>query len=219
MTTRILFLTALLMASELRAQELTPAEFADSVEAGTIEAVELFDRGCPSDSAWADSALVEVEGRAEADPSTRMSLARAISARIADCSQADQDHAEDWVMGWVEGEYADPDAWYFHRDTVPMKRYLDVLGEEHHATYYLVNALAPFAAADSIQATLRKIACDIRLPHGIREGANGHLLTDRLAWITPPYTPRGWGLSIPPLRLEGGSETPKCEGYEPPEGE
>ena len=218
MTNRILTLTAAVLAAPLSGQELPadPGDFADLVAEGSVPASKLFDRGCPSESEWSGAALEALEARAETDMATRRSLARAVG-RIADCPEADRARMRDWVVGWVNTVWVDPDAprWTSDFDVnAPTENQIDSLVADNR----LVLALAPFVAEDRIQALARKIACDARLYSSIRHNANLLLARDRLEWVDVPRPNRPWYESdmitrIPMMRLETG---PKCRGFEPP---
>lgn len=220
MTTPIPILTAALMAVPgLAAQEVAPARFADMVADGTVEAATLFDRGCPSESEWSSSALAAVEERATTDLDTRTSLAKAITARIVDCPEADRNRAEEWIVGWVNREHNDPDSWYFHDHDIGMVEDSDAeFAEAFGATAALIDAMSPFATQDRVQTMARRIGCDTRLPLLVRARANGQLTTDRLAFVAGPAPPKGprMIITLPVIQLETG--TPKCKGFEPPSG-
>ena len=183
MTNRILTLTAAVLAAPLSGQELPadPGDFADLVAEGSVPASKLFDRGCPSESEWSGAALEALEARAETDMATRRSLARAVG-RIADCPEADRARMRDWVVGWVNTVWVDPDAprWTSDFDVnAPTENQIDSLVADNR----LVLALAPFVAEDRIQALARKIACDSRLGGGVR------LVTPTISW---PATGWSW---------------------------
>ncbi len=204
-------------AALLSAEDPTPAGFAMLVATGDAEAATLFDWGCPSRNAWADSALAAIEERAKTDVRVRTSLADAITARIRRCPQADQDHTESWVAGWVDTGY-ETRAWLVPHplryalmvpESFRQRLHIRLFGADENAGVALARALGAFRSIRA-QALARRIACDPRVAEAIRGHANLSLTANQLSWGAQP-NPDG-GL-VPVLRLDReDGNPPKCEG-------